>query len=385
MTVDAISISTLNDLIEERLTTDSILKSVRVKGEITSITYYQNGNIYLDLSDGFATINAVVWNDTAARFTTLFKKGDEVTCLGGVRFYKKNGRVQFSIRTMEITGEGEASLAFEKLKQKLDKEGLFDQKYKKPIPKHPRVIGVVTSGSGAAVEDIVKTVKERTCLTDLIIFPVQVQGTGAAEDMVKTLEFINANMVGKLDLIIIGRGGGSPDDLAAFNDEALARAIFNVKIPIISAVGHEIDFSISDFVADARAATPTGAAQMAVPQDRELMRMAEDAARQIEAGLSNKLIYEDLLLERTKDQIVSSLDSFIAYQEAEIEKAVLRLKQGDVRSLLKDGYTLISDEAGRFIRSASEMAGGKNYRISFSDGYAIAETKEVVKGETDGK
>ncbi len=385
MAIMPISVSTLNEYIDHHLKDDRTLRNVLVKGEITGFSPYGNGNIYFDLTDGICSINCVIWSSVESKIKKLLKDGDEVLAEGRIGFYKERGRIQFSINTIEIAGEGEGALAFERLKEKLNKEGLFDQKYKKPLPEHPGLIGIVTSGSGAAVEDIVKTLKSRTCLTDAIIFPVLVQGSSAAGDMIRMLNFLNDNLSDKLDLIILGRGGGSAEDLSAFNDEGLARAIFNCKIPIISAVGHEVDFSISDFVADARAATPTAAAQMAVQDDKELMRKAKNAADTIAAALSNKLIYDDLYIERMKDQIHSNMLSFLSGQEAEIEKAMLRLKQGDVRGLLKEGYALISDSKGKIIREAALMKKNKDYRITFADGYADVETKDIVTGDNNGK
>ena len=252
----------IKSLIEENI------PAVWVEGEISNFKQHYSGHVYFTLKDSEAQISAVFWKSRVASLDFDPEDGMLVQALGTIRLYEKSGRYQLDIIRMQPAGVGQLQLAFEKLKQKLDAEGLFDPSHKKSIPSFPEKIGIVTSETGAAIKDITNIIHRRAPHVQLIVRNTKVQGTGAAEDIATALKEFNKQS--EVDLIIVGRGGGSYEDLWAFNEEIVARAIYSSNIPIISAVGHEIDFTISDFVSDLRAPTPSAAAELAVPDAREL-------------------------------------------------------------------------------------------------------------------
>ncbi len=241
---------------------------VYVVGEISNYKRHSSGHIYLTLKDDKSQIQAVIWRSTAQNIKFNLENGLKVNVFGKLAVYEKGGNYQIIISSLMPAGLGELQLAFEQLKKKLEQEGLFDEKFKKPIPAFPEIIGVVTSRTGAAIRDIIKVLRRRYPSVDIILRPVRVQGDTAAAEIAQAIKEFNE--YGKVDVLIVGRGGGSLEDLWAFNEEIVARAIFESKIPIISAVGHEIDFTIADFVADIRAATPSAAAEIAVKDIKEL-------------------------------------------------------------------------------------------------------------------
>ena len=381
MALRPVSVSELNSYIERVVTTDPLLRSVVVRGEISSVKYHQSGHIYLSLSDPDSKIDCVIWRDTAMSLRDMLKVGDEVIVTGSLRLYKKTGLLQFSIRQLEIAGAGAAAAAFERMKERLAKEGLFDPAHKKKLPSFPARIGLVTSATGAAVEDMLRIIRERTRMTDVLIFPVPVQGMGAGEEIARMIRRISALDPSPVDLLIVGRGGGSPEDLMAFNEEALARAIYDCPLPVISAVGHEIDFSISDFVADARAATPTAGAQMAVPDDRELAHDLEKAREQLNLQLTNRLMYEELRLSRLSDRLKSEMRAALTGREQELERLKLDLTRSDPRALLEGGYAIVTGDDGKAVRSAGSLDVGGEYGILFYDGTARCTVTAVTESE----
>jgi len=263
-----LTVSTINRYLKAKFDNDENLRTVFLKGEISNIKYHTTGHIYFSIKDENSKINAIMFSSSAKKL--LFKPvdGSKVLITGRISVYEATGGYQIYADEMLEDGIGNLYIAFEKLKQELSKEGLFDQKYKKTIPKIPSRVGVVTASTGAAIKDILSTIKRRFPICEVILFPSLVQGDNAKEDIVKNIKLAeNYN----LDVLIVGRGGGSIEDLWPFNEEIVARAIFECSIPTISAVGHEIDFTIADYVADMRAPTPTGAAEMAVPNMSDLV------------------------------------------------------------------------------------------------------------------
>ena len=259
-----LSISELNRIIKMKFDASSFFNKVFIKGEISNFKVQMpSGHCYFTIKDEGSRISAVMFRGTAFKVGTNFKDGDMVNAVGKISVYEASGSYQIYIESMELNGSGDLYKKFLELKDKLFKEGLFDEKNKKPIPKYPKKVGVVTASTGAAIRDIITTIKRRYPLCEVILFPSLVQGVSAKDDIVKKIEI--ANTYSDIDTLIVGRGGGSIEDLWAYNEEIVARAIYNSKIPIISAVGHEIDFTIADYVADKRAATPTAAAELAVP------------------------------------------------------------------------------------------------------------------------
>ena len=260
--IEYIKISDINNYIKSVLDNNSFLNRVYLKGEISNFKNHTRGHLYFTLKDETSRINAVMFQSNALKLQFEPEDGMNVLVTGRISAYPQSGSYQVYVDEMTLDGLGNLYIEFEKLKEKLYKEGLFNKEHKKPIPKYPERIGVITADTGAAVRDIMSTIKRRYPLCEVILFPTLVQGDGAKDNIVRQIEIADKY---NCDTLIVGRGGGSIEDLWAFNEEIVARAIYNAKTPIISAVGHEPDFTIADFVADLRAPTPTGAAEMAVP------------------------------------------------------------------------------------------------------------------------
>ena len=296
-----LTISAITRYLKNKFDTDVNLRTVYLKGEISNIKYHTTGHLYFSLKDETSKINAIMFASNAKKLVFNPVDGSKVLVVGRISVYEATGGYQIYVDEMIEDGVGNLYLAFEKLKKDLAKEGLFDEKYKKPIPKIPEVIGVVTAPTGAAIKDIISTIKRRFPICKIIVFPSLVQGENAKEDIVRNIELANTY---PLDLLIVGRGGGSIEDLWPFNEEIVARAIFKSEIPIISAVGHEIDFTIADYVADLRAPTPTGAAEMAVPNITDLINLISNYKVRINEALTNKINYKRLYLDSLKNHYI---------------------------------------------------------------------------------
>ncbi len=296
-----LSISDINRIIKFTIDSNEILRSVYIKGEVSNLKYHGRGHLYFSLKDETSKINAVMFNYQTSGLSFEPKDGDAVLVHGKISVYEATGSYQIYVDSMEQDGIGNLYQLFEELKKKLSKEGLFDEVYKQKINRLPERIGVITASTGAAIRDIISTINKRYPLVDIYIFPTLVQGSDAAPNIVKMIELANTF---PLDTIILGRGGGSIEDLWAFNEEMVARAIFNSKIPIISGVGHEIDFTISDFVADLRAPTPTGAAIMATRDKEEIISYLESCKSRINNALDNKLQNAFEILKKFKSNYI---------------------------------------------------------------------------------
>ena len=292
-----LSVGAITRYLKSKFDNDDNLKKVYLKGEISNIKFHSTGHIYFSIKDETSKINAIMFSSNTKKL--LFKPvdGSKVLVTGRISIYEATGNYQIYVEDMIEDGIGNLYIAFEKLKLKLSKEGLFDKKYKKPIPKIPNKIGVVTAKTGAAIKDIISTIKRRFPICEVILFPSLVQGDGAKDDIVKNIKLAQNY---DLDVLIVGRGGGSIEDLWPFNEESVARAIFDSKIPIISAVGHEIDFTIADYVADMRAPTPTGAAEMAVPNISDLINYINNLKIRLNESMKKKINYLNLYLDSIK-------------------------------------------------------------------------------------
>jgi exodeoxyribonuclease VII large subunit len=376
---------------------DSI-PNLYVEGEISNFTHHRSGHIYFSLKDEKSTLRCVFFK--AANLSLRFqpKVGDKVICLGKISVYEKGGSYQLNVNRMLPSGIGELQLKFDELKRKLSEEGLFEKEHKKAIPKFPESVGIITSSTGAAVEDI-RNVISRRYPTRIYLYPATVQGKNAAEEIIAGIEYFNTEF--PVDVLIVGRGGGSQEDLFCFNDETLAREIFNSAIPIISAVGHEIDFTISDFVADLHAPTPSAAAELAVPDRREL-------ADKISSLFSN-LRYSTQHYFNSKKLEIQELENALERQHpknilkdlhARIEQSVMRLRStthntlqskrnkleiifNELRELspheaLKRGYSLIRKEK-KILNSIKSINISDKLQLIFSDGKCTAEIIEKQK------
>ena len=296
-----LSISAITKYLKSRFDSDSNLQRVYLKGEISNFKAHSSGHFYFSLKDEGSKINAIMFRSSTSK--VLFKPVDGMKVLvsGRISIYEAMGSYQIYVDDMQEDGVGNLYVAFEELKKKLSNEGLFDDKYKKKIPKIPKRVGVITAPTGAAIRDILTTIKRRFPICETILFPTLVQGESAKDDIVRNIKRAEGY---DLDVLIVGRGGGSIEDLWAFNEEVVARAIFECDIPIISAVGHEIDFTISDFVADLRAPTPTAAAELAVPNMIELKKHINELKIRLNESINKKVNYSKLYLDSIKNSFV---------------------------------------------------------------------------------
>lgn len=377
MALKPITVTQLNHYISRVLTTDPLLGNLTVTGEISNLKYHSSGHLYFSISDENSKINCFFPAQYARGLHYELGDGLAVIIHGYLNVYKKGGTYTLFIHSIEIAGEGNLAMAFQMLKEKLDAEGLFDPAHKKPIPRFPRRIGIVTSNTGAAVRDIIKIIESRTSLTDMIVFPVLVQGSEAAADIAATIDMINRDF-DDIDTLIVGRGGGSMEDLWAFNEEIVARAIYRSRIPVISAVGHEIDFTIADFVADRRAETPTAAAEMAVPDIRELMQRAESWQNSLMADLKKKVSYADLRAEKLFAEMRHVLQGRVNAYRHELESCRLLLDENHPYRVLRKGYAVLEDAAGRNLASIRDLRDGQSYRLKLKDGSATFRVTELA-------
>ena len=322
MNIKYVTISDLNRYIKAKFDMDTHLNRVYLKGEISNFKHHTRGHFYFTLKDESSRIAAVMFASSAKSVAFEPEDGMKVLVSGRIALYEATGSYQIYVDSMELDGIGNLYLEFERLKKELAKEGLFNKEHKRPIPRFPKKIGIITAPTGAAIRDILSTIKRRYPICETILFPALVQGTGAKESIVKQL---NKAQEYDLDIIICGRGGGSIEDLWAFNEEIVARAIYNSKIPVISAVGHEIDFTIADYVADLRAPTPTGAAEMAVPNLVDLKSLIEQYKIRANEAVTNIIKKNRIKLESLQNSFVlknplslyeikeQKLDSYIDY------------------------------------------------------------------------
>ena len=296
-----ITVTTLNKYLKNKFDTDPNIQTLGLKGEISNFKGHTRGHLYFTLKDEGSRINAVMFSTYASKLNFVPKDGMKVLVVGRVSVYEPTGGYQIYVNEMISDGVGNLYLKFEELKKKLSNEGLFNQEHKRPIPKFPKKIGIVTAPTGAAIRDILSTIKRRFPSTETILFPALVQGDFAAPDIVKQIKKADEY---NLDVLIVGRGGGSIEDLWAFNEEIVARAIYDAKTPIISAVGHEIDFTISDFVSDLRAPTPTGAAEMAVPNIIDVKNFINQLNIRLNKDISNIIEFNKKRLDNYKTNYV---------------------------------------------------------------------------------
>ena len=381
MALKPVSVTQLNEYISRVLSTDPLLGNIRVTGEITNLKYHSSGHIYFSITDENSKINCFFPSSYVKNLQIALRDGLKIIINGYINVYKKGGTYTLFVRSVESCGEGDLMAAFELLKRKLDAEGLFAAEHKKPIPTFPRKIGIITSETGAALQDILKIIKSRTNLVDIIVFPVLVQGAAAAADIAAALDKINDSFEDIIDTLIVGRGGGSAEDLQAFNEECVARAIYRSKIPVISAVGHEIDFTIADFVADKRAETPTAAAEMAVPDTKELRRKIEFYRDNLVAEMKGKIRLDKLTTDNYLLEMQSTLRSILTAAEHKMEKFSLILEENNPKNILAKGYSILQAPEGEVISSISALEVGGEYEIALKDGAVKVKATEIYTRE----
>ena len=364
-----LSVSQINFYIKSIIENDGSLQFVLVTGEISNLTVHQrSGHIYLSLKDSNSVISAVMFAGNARRLKFRLENGMKVICRGRISVYEPSGRYQLYIEDMQPDGVGALTLAFEQLKKNLAQKGLFDNAHKKPLPKFPKTIGVITSPTGAAVQDITNIIRRRFPSADIVLAPVLVQGESAPEQLVRAVNKFSASKIA--DVIIIGRGGGSAEDLWAFNDEQLAYAVYNCETPIISGVGHETDFTVCDFVADVRASTPSAAAELAVPDRQELMSYYFKQKQYISAMLDRKIKTAQLRLENQQRRMSASSPKLKAEQ---LEKQLSAKSEKLTRFM----NIYISDKENKLIAAKGKLDGLNPLNV-LNRGYAIAEKNEKI-------
>ena len=407
-----LSVAQINFFIKSLIEGDGRMRDIYARGEISNFTdHYRSGHLYFSLKDEKSVLKAVMFSSAARRLRFHPKEGMRVIVRGRVAVYEPGGQYQFYVEEMQPDGVGALSLAFEQLKEKLAAEGLFAEEHKRPIPPFPARIGVITSPTGAAVQDIRNMLSRRWPAAEIVFCPVLVQGEDAAAQLTAAVKLMNAQKAA--DVIIIGRGGGSAEDLAAFNDETLARAVFASKIPVISAVGHETDFTICDFVADLRAPTPSAAAELAVP-DREEMRAALaqltrrlcgsvqaglddrrqmlDALEAVAAGIIDRLLVllhppdvflerDQLFLRNTVQSRTHSAERRILNEKNELAALSARLDAMSPLKVLSRGYAIVSDENGKVIKRTEDAKPGDVLTARVEDGAITVQVQKTEKRE----
>ena len=394
----AFSVTAINKYLKTLIESDDVLSSVWIKGEISNFKAHSSGHFYFSLKDSGGNISAVMFKSSAAKLKFMPKNGMMVTVSGAVRVYEPAGAYQVYVTTMQQSGKGDLHAEFERLKQKLFDEGLFDARYKKPIPKFPEKIGIVTSPTGAAVRDILNILERRFKYAEVYIFPTLVQGDGAAENIARGIKYFDEFT--DVDVIITGRGGGSIEDLWAFNDENLARTIAACDTPVISAVGHEIDFCLCDFVADLRAATPSEAAERAVPDSEEWKGRLDNAVQMLRGGLkkivetnrarlekNSIFVAQGALLRKLDDlrqntdlmseQLENAYRLFCEKKRSELVKSAALLEAYSPLKVLSRGYSITFDEIGKVVKTSNDVQIGDSVTVKLENGEIGATVEKI--------
>lgn len=400
MYIKVLTVSALNNYIKKVMDNDYILNNVRVKGEISNFKIHNSGHIYFSLKDEFGKINGVMFRTQVENLKFIPENGMDVEVTGRVSLYLKEGSYQLYCDKMEQIGIGDLYVAFLNLKEKLEKEGLFDESRKKPIPLYPRRIGVITSPTGAAIRDIINVSKRRNKNCNILIYPSLVQGKEASKEIIKGIEYLNS--IEDIDTIIIARGGGSIEELWSFNDEELAYAVYNSKKPIISGVGHETDFTIIDFVSDRRAPTPSAAAEIAVPSLVELEERIGVLRSLLQNNIYNTINNKSNALERLKNRLrlispineivnsynyIDNLKNRLSHhmklnlelKKEQLSKNYALLAAYNPLNILNKGYSIIQDKEDNVISSIEVLKKQEKLKILLKDGKI--EAKVTFEGE----
>lgn len=394
MALKPVKVSQLNSYIKRILQTDPILGNISVIGEISNLKFHSSGHVYFSLKDETSKVNCFLPADRVNNIGFPLEEGLEVTAYGYIYLYERGGSYSINIRDMERSGQGDLAVAFEKLKAKLMREGLFSQEHKKEIPAFPYKVAIVTSPTGAAVRDMLKIITEKNNIVDIMVYPVLVQGPAAAGDIARAIDDINENYT-DVDVVITGRGGGSAEELWAFNEEIVARSIFASEIPIISAVGHETDFTISDFVADLRAETPTAAAERAVPDidmlkeyirniavesGRNIRMLADNKRKHLQLldpdnfarDIRSRIIMEQMRTENLLDSMSEQIRNMLTEKSHKLSLLKESIDGADPKAILKRGYSVVTDEDGNIIRDTSKLSKEQLVNIEAASGNARA-------------
>ena len=398
MQQQVLSITQINEYLRGKMDEDRLLSQVAVRGEISNYKMYPSGHHYFTLKDENAALKCVMFKTNAARLRFRPENGMKVIAMGRITVYPRDGAFQLYCSAMTVDGVGDLYAAFEQLKAKLAAQGLFAPEHKKPLPRFPGTIGIITSSAGAAIHDMLRILNKRYPLTQVRLLPVRVQGAEAPGEIAAAIRY--ANRYRLADLLIVGRGGGSIEDLWAFNDERVAYAIYESQIPIISAVGHEPDVTISDYVADLRAATPSNAAELAVPDQAALLQSMDAAAANMMSLLSRQIrsarVRLDTLshspalrsptgyLEQREKNLEHLKTRLIAAQTQQLQRlrqrfvgATAKLDAMSPLKVLTRGYSMVQNDDGTLLRSVSQTQPGSKVRVTLSDGSLTAVVSEI--------
>ena len=398
-----ISVSELNEYIKLVLEHDELLMNVYVKGEISNFTnHYKTGHMYFSLKDAGGAVKAVMFRGNAIRLKFMPENGMKVLVSGRVGVFPRDGQYQIYVDSMEPDGIGALALAFEQLKQKLEKEGLFADWRKKPLPQMPMRIGVITSPTGAAIRDILNILGRRFPLAEVDLYPALVQGENAAADLVRGLAHFNRAK--NVDVIILGRGGGSIEDLWAFNEEPLVRAVAASEIPVISAVGHETDFTLCDFAADKRAPTPSAAAEIAVPNAEDILYTVQTADMRLRRAMNQKIsmarerldrlaasrvlknpqnVIDDkrMMLLREEQMLHEKMQAVLQRKGASLGEKAAKLGALNPLAVLARGYAAVFDEQNKVIQNTEGVKVGDDIMLAMADGKLSATVKTIIREE----
>jgi len=399
----ALTVGQLSQQIKSVLEADSILEDVAVRGEISNFTAHRSGHLYFTLKDDTSQIRCCLWRSSVYKLRFRPNDGDRVVAYGKVDFYVARGEVNFIVDNLHFAGQGALFEAFERLKQQLMAEGLFDPERKKPLPILPRRIGLITSETGAVLHDFVTVLSRRWPLATVVLIPAAVQGYAAAPDLVRALSWAEA--IGDLDVVVVARGGGSAEDLWCFNDEDLARIAAEFPMPLVSAVGHETDFTILDFVADLRAPTPSAAAELIAPDIREIQGLVNGcryrmhhavvgevrlARQRLQSLMNRRAVTHPAVQLQQQRARVGQLRTRVrdaGQRRVKIERQILNARRAQLRALdprrvLERGYALVSDaQSGDVLTAARQMESGRRIRLDLHDGAVAATVEEQLAPE----
>ena len=398
------SVSEINNYIKNTLDSDPLLGQIYIRGEISNYKSYPSGHHYFTLKDAEGVLRCVMYRGNSLRLRFRPEDGMKVIAFGHITVFPRDGTYKLYCNTLTPDGVGDLHVAFEQLKEKLYREGLFDSAHKKPLPAYPERIAIITSSAGAAVHDMIRVIRRRYPLVKLLLLPVRVQGAEAPPEIVGALRYANRYRLG--DVIITGRGGGSIEDLWAFNDERVARAIYESEIPVISAVGHEPDVTIADFVADVRAATPSNAAELAVPDRAELMERLRSASSAMERSETRRLTLlrqnlealgrkrcltdpmaflqdKRMLLGYVQQGLSHAGTSLLARPRQKLGALAAAVDALSPLKVLGRGYAMVTDQAGQVVRSVRDIQINDRVSITLGDGTARCRVEEAVEKETE--
>jgi exodeoxyribonuclease VII large subunit len=377
---------------------DPILQDVWVEGEISNLSRPASGHLYFTLKDNHSALKCVMWRSRASRISFDLTNGIQAEVHGKIDVYEQGGQYQLYVDTIQPGGQGDLYKEYLRLKEQLEAEGLFSDEYKRPVPAFPQTIGVVTSATGAAVQDIFNTIALRFPLVKVILAPASVQGDSSPAEIVRAIQYLNEKV--EPDIILVGRGGGSLEDLWSFNDERVVRAIFESKTPIISGIGHETDFTLSDFAADLRAPTPTGAAVAATPDIREIKALLDDIttrmnsdvqyliqseqfnARQLTARLERaspirRIQNEKQRVDERYDRSARAYRQAVRFRKNSLDSCLAHFRSLSPDTVLKRGYALILNQDSKMVKSIKDVSSGMLLRVQFSDGQAVTRTEST--------